>query len=73
MNPVIGTNSFTATVCPDSLPVIYSFFPKTITAGTLDTLTILGANLTNSGTVWFRSAEDMVNTLYMKARLLRWE
>lgn len=64
-----GLNSFSALVCPDSLPVIYSFYPKTITAGTLDTLTILGANLDTAGSLWFRSAEDMVNTVYMKAGL----
>lgn len=67
MNPIQGTNSFTATVCPESTPVIYSFYPTSITAGTLDTLTILGANLGSvidpTTHVYFPNADDGGQTL----------
>ena len=67
-DPIEFPDSFNVLVCPDSIPVIYSFTPKSVSAGTHDTLTVVGANLGDSAAVWFRSAENLTNAIYFETR-----
>ncbi|MBX2891906.1 MAG: matrixin family metalloprotease [Saprospiraceae bacterium] len=57
-DPVVATDKYDQYLCSENEPIIYDFYPKSIPAGIGDSITVVGKNFGESGSLSFTSVNS---------------